>query len=65
MALATYAEPIVMPPVLAINGGPWSIRFALYDGGGPLRRILFGKVDRVGLSGTKLTSTDAAGQPQE
>ena len=51
--------------VLALNGGSSSIRFALYDGGEPLRRLLAGKVDRVGLSGTTLTSTDAAGQSQE
>ena len=51
--------------VLTINGGSSSIRFALYDGGSPLRRVLTGKVDRVGLSGTTLTSTDAAGQSQE
>ena len=64
MALATRTEPFVAPTVLAINSGSSSIRFALYDGGGQLRRIQYGKVDRVGLTGTTLTSTDAAGQPQ-
>ena len=50
---------------LAINGGSSSIRFALYGEGEPLRRMLDGKVDRVGLSGTKLSFKDASGQPQD
>ena len=50
---------------LAINGGSSSIRFALYREGEPLRRMLDGKVDRVGLSGTKLSFKDATGQPQD
>ena len=48
--------------LLTINGGSSSIRFALYDGDEPLRRLLDGKVDRVGLSGTNLTFNDASGQ---
>jgi len=50
--------------LLTINGGSSSIRFALFDGGEPLRRLLDGKVDRVGLSGTNLTFRDATGQLQ-
>src|SRR3989304_2177242 len=50
---------------LAINGGSSSIRFALYGEGEPLRRLLDGKVDRVGLSGTNLTFKDSTGQPQD
>ena len=50
--------------VLSINGGSSSIRFAVYEQGEPLRRLLEGKVDRVGLSGTNLTFTDATGEPQ-
>jgi hypothetical protein len=46
--------------LLTINGGSSSIRFALYDGREPLRQLLDGKVDRVGLSGTNLTFNDAA-----
>ncbi len=68
-ALPAHAEPVAAHgepgALLAINGGSSSIRFALYDGGEPLQRLLAGKVDRVGLSGTTLTSTDAAGQSQE
>lgn len=50
--------------LLTINGGSSSIRFALYEKGEPLRRLLDGKVDRVGLSGTKLTFKDSTG-PQD
>jgi acetate kinase len=50
--------------LLTINGGSSSIRFALFDGGEPLRRLLDGKVDRIGLSGTNLTFKDATGQSQ-
>jgi acetate kinase len=53
------------PSVLAINGGSSSIRFALYEQGEPLRRLLDGKVDRVGLSGTNLTFKDSIGKPQD
>jgi acetate kinase len=41
--------------LLCINGGSSSIRFALYEEDEPLRRVLDGKVDRVGLSGTSLS----------
>ena len=53
------------PSVLAINGGSSSIRFALYEQGEPLRRLLDGKVDRVGLRGTNLTFKDSTGKPQD
>ena len=46
------------PRILTINGGSSSIRFALYHVGEPLRRGLYGKVDRIGLSGTNLTFND-------
>jgi acetate kinase len=65
-ALATYAEPVEaycdLGGVLAINGGSSSIRFALYCGSKPLRRLLVGKIDRIGLSGATLTAEDASGQ---
>ena len=50
--------------LLTINGGSSSIRFALFDAAEPLRRLLDGKVDRVGLSGTNLTFKDATRQSQ-
>jgi acetate kinase len=52
------------PRILTINGGSSSIKFALYQVGEPLERGLYGKVDRIGLSGTNLTFTDPDGRPQ-
>jgi len=49
------------PRILTINGGSSSIKFALFEAGDSLRRILDGKVDRIGLSGTNLTFRDATG----
>jgi len=51
-------------PILVINGGSSSIKFALYQVEEPLQRGLKGKVDRIGLSGTNLTFHDADGKPQ-
>ena len=53
------------PCVLTINGGSSSIRFALYEVGESLRRLLDGKVDRIGLKGTNLTFRDSTGHPQD
>jgi acetate kinase len=41
--------------ILTINGGSSSIKFALYAAAEPLKRGLFGTIDRIGLSGTNLT----------
>jgi acetate kinase len=49
--------------ILTINGGSSSIKFALYQVGKPLKRGLYGTVDRIGLSGTNLTFHDADGKP--
>jgi acetate kinase len=51
------------PSILIINGGSSSIKFALYKAVNPLKRGLYGKVDRIGLSGTNLTFHDADGKP--
>ena len=68
MELATHSKTLEARrekySLLTINGGSSSIRFALFDVGEPPRRLLDGKVDRVGLSGTNLTFKDAAGQSQ-
>jgi acetate kinase len=53
-----------MQSILTINGGSSSIKFALYQAGEPLQRGLFGKVDRIGLSGTNLTFTAPSGNGQ-
>jgi acetate kinase len=46
------------PCILTINGGSSSIKFALYQAREPLKRTLHGTIDRIGLSGTKLTFED-------
>jgi len=48
--------------VLAINGGSSSIRFAWYAAGRPLRRLLNGKIDRIGTRQASLLLRDAAGK---
>jgi acetate kinase len=48
-------------PILTINGGSSSIRFALYETGQPLRRRLHGKVDRIGEPDAQLTFEDQTG----
>jgi len=58
------AKQLDQAGVLAINGGSSSIKFVLYQAGEPLERRLYGKVDRIGLSGTNLTVNDPAGKPQ-
>jgi acetate kinase len=59
-----FVKP-TQPSILTINGGSSSIRFALYEEGEPLRLLLDGKVDRVGLSGTNLTFHDSTGKPED
>ena len=39
----------VNPRILTINGGSSSIKFALFESGNPLQRILEGIIERVGL----------------
>jgi acetate kinase len=39
------------PRILTINGGSSSIKFALFEAGGPLRRVLDGSIERIGLPG--------------
>jgi acetate kinase len=51
--------------ILTINGGSSSIKFALYQVGEPLKRTLYGKIDRIGLSGTNLTFKDLIENQQE
>ena len=53
------------PRVLTINGGSSSIKFALYQVGEPLKRGLYGKVDRIGLSGTNLSFNDSTGKKHD
>jgi acetate kinase len=53
-----------MPTVLTLNGGSSSIRFALYDAKHATRKLLDGKIDRIGLGGTSMSVTSlTSGQP--
>lgn len=58
----TALDPL--PFILTLNGGSSSIRFAIYQTDEPLKRGLHGKVDRIGLSGTKLLFHESDGTPQ-
>ncbi len=49
-----------MQYILALNGGSSSIKFALFETGVELKRILTGKVDRIGLPATEMEITDIA-----
>jgi len=51
--------------ILCINGGSSSIKFALYQVGQPLKRKLYGGIDRIGVSGTNLTCNGPNGDPME
>jgi acetate kinase len=37
------------PHILTVNGGSSSIKFALFEAGNPLWRILGGEIERIGL----------------
>jgi acetate kinase len=50
--------------ILTINGGSSSIKFAFYAAVEPLKRGLFGTVDRIGLSGMNFTFSNSDGKPQ-
>jgi acetate kinase len=51
--------------ILTVNGGSSSIKFALYQIGRPLKRGLYGEVNRIGLSGTNLTFHEPANKKPE
>jgi acetate kinase len=52
-----------MQHILTLNGGSSSIKFALFETGDALKRLLSGKIERIGSPDTKIEFTDfAAGQ---
>src|SRR5947209_7120016 len=51
-----------LPSILTINGGSSSIRFAVYEAGETPRRLINGKIDRIGLRGTNLIVNDPGGK---
>jgi len=50
--------------ILTVNAGSSSIKFALYQVSEVLKQRLYGKVDRIGLTGTNLTFHELDGKPQ-
>jgi len=48
------------PQVLTINGGSSSIKFALFEAGEPLQRVLAGKIDGIGLAQGTFTAKGRA-----
>jgi acetate kinase len=51
------------PCILTLNGGSSSIRFAVFEAGASPKRLLDGKVDRIGLSRTTLSAGVPSGSP--
>lgn len=51
--------------ILTINGGSSSIKFALYAFDPSFRSRLKGKIERIGLPGTHMVHTNAAGDRQQ
>jgi acetate kinase len=50
-------KPFIKPTdmsILTINSSSSSIKFALYKKGDPLERLPYGKIERIGLTGTSL-----------
>ena len=54
-----------MQPILIMNGGSSSLRFALFRVAKPLERILAGKFDRIGLPQARFAVTDLATNQKE
>jgi acetate kinase len=49
--------------VLTINGGSSSVKFALYAPGDPIRLLMSGTVERIGLGDAVLSATGVGGKP--
>jgi acetate kinase len=49
------------PGILTINGGSSSVKFALFDGDGGLKRRLTGKIERIGAGNATLSFEDERG----
>jgi len=47
--------------ILALNGGSSSLKFAVYEAGATLERRLFGKIERIGQSGTTFSAQESGG----
>jgi acetate kinase len=52
-----------MPNVLTINGGSSSIRFAFFAAGQPMKRLLQGKMERIGSDDATLIIDHGGARP--
>ena len=52
----------VPPRILCINGGSSSIKFAVYQDGPVMQRLLYGQIDRIGQPRARLTCRHVANQ---
>src|ERR1700733_9235090 len=52
-----------MPNVLTINGGSSSIRFAFFEAAQPMKRLLQGKMERIGSDDATLTIDHGGARP--
>ena len=66
---AARARGLRLPPgqravrcILTVNGGSSSIKFALYRADSTARRLLSGKIERIGLPRPTLTLHDGGGK---
>jgi acetate kinase len=55
----------VPPRFLCINGGSSSIKFAVYQDGPVMQRLLYGQIDRIGQARARLTCRHVANQHRE
>jgi acetate kinase len=53
------------PYILTINGGSSSLKFAVFTAAEPVERILSGRVERVGMGGTRLIVGDGGGRRED
>ena len=51
--------------ILTLNGGSSSIKFAVYEPGPPLAKLLAGAVERIGLGGAVLTAVGPGGRHEQ
>lgn len=62
--MAVGAQP--QATILSVNAGSSSIKLALFEAKPPLRRLMVGQVERIGLPGTQLSMTDVlSGQTEQ
>ncbi|WP_297186244.1 acetate/propionate family kinase [uncultured Porticoccus sp.] len=52
----------IKPTMLIINAGSSSIRFAHYRVEEPLQQVLHGRIERIGIPGTRLIMVDISGE---